>query len=69
MPLPFRSYCPGDRVFLIGFANSFSGRRGTVVSLQPCLMVLVDGETHPMRFSDREIASIEEREVSMTGAE
>lgn len=59
----------GDEVVFVGSWNSFLGQRGRVTANEPHLMVLVDGETHAMRFDRREVMLVIERETSMTGAE
>ncbi len=48
---------------------SFYRQRGTVTSTRPYLMVRVDGDTYPMRMGERECVRLEERPLSMTGAE
>ncbi len=65
MALPY----VGDLVLFVGHANSFRGMRGRVVAIKPYLMVIVDGDTHPMRFDAREVITVEERETNMSGAE
>lgn len=57
----------GDEVEFIGLHNSFRGQRGEVKAIAPHLMVRVEGDTHPMRFTRNEVARV--HDVSMTGAE
>lgn len=57
-----------DPVRVVAHWSSFYGQRGVVVSVAP-LMVRVHGDTHPMRFGDREVMLDEPSAISMTGAE
>ena len=43
------------RVRVVAGWSSFLGQSGAVVSREPYLMVLLEGETQPMRFGDTEV--------------
>jgi ribosomal protein L24 len=51
-----RVVCNGDRVVVVAHWSSFRGMRGEVVQVTPHTMVLIDGDTYPIRVGDREIA-------------
>lgn len=44
-----------DRVEFHAMWSSFFGLRGKVVSTTPRLMVLIDGDRHPVAVGDREV--------------
>lgn len=48
--------CNGDRIVVTAQWSSFYGMRGEVVSVTPHTMVIIDGDTYPIRVGDREIA-------------
>lgn len=59
-----------DRVLVTANWSSFCGMRGTVKSTQPHLMVLLDGDSYPIRFGERECSrEPESSTVNLTGAE
>ena len=48
-----------DRVEFCAHWSSFFGMKGTVVATKPFLMVLLDGDRHPVRVGDREVRPLE----------
>jgi len=59
----------GDLVLFVAPWNTFKGQRGRVTATTPHFMVLVDGDRLPMRFDVREVVEVDERSISLTGAE
>ena len=57
-----------DRVLVTAQWSSFFGQRGTVQSVAP-LMIIIDGDTFPMRFGERECIVDAPTSPSLTGAE
>ena len=60
---------PGDRVVFTAQWSSFYGMRGAVAAVRPNMMVLLDGDSHPIRVGPKEVTSDEPTEPSLTGAE
>jgi len=45
----------GDRIRFVAHWSSFHGMRGVVQQLRPHVMVLIDGDTYPIRVGEREV--------------
>lgn len=61
---------PGDRIIFTAHWSSFYGYRGAVAMTKPHLMVLIDGDSYPIRVGAKEIAPEDmPTEPNLTGAE
>jgi len=49
----------GDRVEVHAQWCSFYRSRGVVTAVKPHLMIVVDGDTYPIRFGEREVSVVE----------
>lgn len=59
----------GDAVLVVAPWSSFHGMRGEVTQAEPHVMVLLDGETKPLRMGATEIIPAEESTRHIGGAE
>jgi hypothetical protein len=61
---------PGDRVIVTAQWSSFFGMKGAVAAVRPHLMILVDGDSYPIRVGPKEVTEDERpTEPNMSGAE
>ncbi len=59
----------GDRVVFVAQWSSFYRMKGRVTQVTPHTMIIVDGDSYPIRVGEKEIALDEPSVPNMTGAE